>query len=216
MEARRSAAVFEVLAAERPRAQCPGVANSSAGEVDDAMASVEPSITEVSVLGGPKGRIEAADLSEAAGSKGQIVGSEETRAGGIGIVVSVHDLNDELAGDGAEAPGHGVDRRSAHHALWLRRKELSQLLQPAWLGQAVVIREREKFCPCALRTGVPGGRRPGIPLLHEGYGELRVECRDGCMQRRVTPIVDYNDLEAVARVVQLTHRLKAVKQQPRA
>src|SRR2546427_11917474 len=104
MKTRCSAAVFEVLAAERPKAQCPGVANSSAGNVDDAIASVEPSITEVSVLGGPEGRIEAADLSEATGRKGQVVGSEETRPGGIGIVVAGHDLTDERGGGAAKDP----------------------------------------------------------------------------------------------------------------
>src|SRR5262249_61003646 len=98
VEAERAAAVVEVLPPEGPQGESVRVVDDGLRGVRHTVAAVPPAVAQLAVLRGGEGRVEAADGAEQVGGQGQIIRGEEPGPAGVGVIITVHQVNDDLAG----------------------------------------------------------------------------------------------------------------------
>ncbi len=99
MEAKGATPVVEVLSPEGAQRELVDVVDYGLGHVRHLVAVVQPAVTEVPILAGcyHEGRVKAAHGAETVCWQRQIIGSEESRPVGIGVVVGVDDVDYCLA-----------------------------------------------------------------------------------------------------------------------
>ena len=130
----------------------------------DTSALLPPAVAELAILRPPERGVEAANRSKAIDGQREVVRREELRPLGIGVVVTVNRVGDELARGGAEVAGQRVHGGSADHGLRIQGQRVGQGGEPARCRSAVVVGEGEIVSARELGTGVSCRGGPGIRL----------------------------------------------------
>jgi hypothetical protein len=91
MEVVGTAAVVEMLLPESAELQSMRMVDESSRGIDHPVAVVAPAVTELAVFGRSQGevRVKAAYRMEDLGRQGEVIGGEEGRLVGVGIVVGI-------------------------------------------------------------------------------------------------------------------------------
>lgn len=150
-----------MLQPEAPQAEVVGVPDNGFGHADEPAPLRAPPLAQLPVLGGRAliARLECTGLDERNSGKRHVVAGEEPRVGRIGVVVVPEKRHEGLAGFGVPVSVKGVDNRAPGARSRMRVERGYQRAQPARLGHAVVIEERDVRTPRQRDALVPRGRR---------------------------------------------------------
>src|SRR6267142_1946318 len=208
--------VPKMLSPERAKCQGVGVANYGLPGIRHTVAVGEPAITELTVFCGStrKGRIKAADGTEAGRCQGQVVRGEETRSGRIDIVVAVQIINKVLTRAGIWIIRKRIDRPTAYDTIGILGKADSEGLEPIGGRPTIVVSESEEGSSCSPRPGIPCSRRTGVRLSEQRRVKLVTEGSNHLVWTGLTAIIHHDRLEAVPGIVQMSESLHAADEVP--
>src|SRR3990172_2402416 len=208
--------VAEMLAQKAAEANVADVLHAGLGRVDEAATAGDPPIAELAVLRGSKRLVEAARLLEALSGKGDVVRGEEPRALWVVVVVRVDEVDDQLAPARERVSGKAVDGAAADGGFAVPPEPGGERAEPARLGPAVVVGERDVLPLRPPDARVAGSGRPRSVLDDESHVEAVAIAGDDPVERDPAVVIDDDHLQGVARGVEPGERLQTQRERCRA
>jgi hypothetical protein len=215
VEAAGPASVTGVPAQEDPKIQPMDVVDHGLLGVSDPPPLPLPAVTELPVLGHGEPGVESSALPEEFGREREVGRGEELAPPGVLVEEFVHGVEDDLAGGRIGTLRGAVQGPPPKRRFRLLAEARLQGLQPVRSRHAVAVGEAEILPLGHGRTGVPRHRRPSprLPvdtqIQSRGTSGHRGRRGDGAL------VVDHDDLEAVAGILQAAERLQAREELPR-
>ncbi len=167
-EADRAAPVGEVLTHQAGRRQVVRVSDDGLWSGHERMPGAPRAVAQLAVLGRAQPLVEPADPGEHGRVHREVVAREERRRRVLGEVLA-HDVHDELARGGGQVAGQGVDDAAADDGAGPLAQPALERDEPAGLGEAVVVGEREQLPVRGGRRGVARRAGPAVGADHQPH-----------------------------------------------